>query len=76
MNSHLQMVGVVAEAHRRLIDRMLLESSFEAVLQLLCDQATMRSGITNPKPTIKQRRYRAIGPTLTAALDAAVMGRI
>lgn len=69
-------LGVIAEAHRSMVARIIDEGSFEATLDLICAEAAQRAGLNSAKPTIKQRRYRELGPTLSAALDAATMWRV
>jgi hypothetical protein len=69
-------LALVCEAHRILINRIVEESNFEAVLLLIQSECAARAGMNNRTPTIKQKRYRDLAPSISAAVDAATMGRI
>jgi hypothetical protein len=63
-------------AHRVMVGRIIAESSFEAILDLVVEEAAARAGLHNQRPTIKQNRYRQLGPALQLALHSAVAGRV
>ena len=69
-------VGVIADAHRSMVARIIDESSFEAIMDLVCAEAAQRAGLNNTRPTLKQNRYRRIGPALVLALTSCVAGRV
>ena len=68
--------SAVAEAHRSMVSRIIAESSFEAIMDLVCAEAAQRAGLNSTKPTLKQNRYRRIGPALVLALTSCVAGRV
>ena len=69
-------ISVIAEAHRAMVERIIAESSFEAIMDLVCAEAAQRAGLSNKTPTPKQNRYRRIAPALVLALTACVAGRV
>ena len=68
--------SLLSEVHRKMVYRIIEESSFEAMMDLVCSEAANRSGLNSTKPTIKQNRYRRIGPALVLALQSCVAGRV
>jgi hypothetical protein len=68
--------SATAEAHRIMVRRIIEEGSFEAIMDLVCAEAAQRSGLNSTKPTLKQNRYRRIGPALVLALTSCVAGRV
>jgi hypothetical protein len=66
----------IREAHRVMVSRIIKESSIEAILDLVSDHAIDFAGFGNERPTIKQARFRRLGPSLAQAIEAAVKERI
>lgn len=65
-----------SRAHAVMLARIIEESSFEAVLDLVADQAAQRAALGNSRPTIKQARYRRLGPALSKTIETAIRERI
>lgn len=68
--------SLLSEIHRKMVHRIIEESTFEAIMDLVCAEAAQRAGLDRDRGTIKQNRYRRIGPALVLALTACVAGRI
>lgn len=61
----------VRDAHRIMVQRIIDQSSVEAVLDLVSDCCLARAGNMATRPTISQMRYRDLGAPLGAAIAAA-----
>jgi hypothetical protein len=76
MNLRTPEAAARQDAHRIMVARIIKESSFEQILDLISEVAIAASGLGAKGPTIKQRRYARLGPHLGRALDAAILERI